>query len=137
MDIYIECANCGKEFVFTEGEQRSFESKGFAPPKRCKACRGKVNMRHSEGRTSNYFENAQIYGPGVSVEGGVSIEHSYCVHVKGKGYAFLDEDGRIRSSKDNRHFTHWDAARKLADRIDELGYEYTIESEPHYDHYKE
>ena len=137
MDIYIECINCGKEFLFSEGEQRFFESKGFAYPKRCKACRGKVNMRHLEGRTSNYFENAQVYGPGVSVEGGLTIEHRYCVRVKDKGFAYVNEEGRLKASKHDRHFTHWDAARKIADKLESLGYEYTIESESFYDHYKE
>lgn len=33
------CADCGQEFVFTEGEQRYFWSKGLAEPKRCKPCR--------------------------------------------------------------------------------------------------
>jgi hypothetical protein len=35
----ITCADCGQEFIFTEGEQRYFWSKGLAEPKRCKACR--------------------------------------------------------------------------------------------------
>ena len=33
------CADCGQEFIFTEGEQRYFWSKGLAEPKRCKPCR--------------------------------------------------------------------------------------------------
>jgi hypothetical protein len=35
----LTCADCGQEFVFTEGEQRYFWSKGLAEPKRCKPCR--------------------------------------------------------------------------------------------------
>lgn len=41
--VFIEkkiiCADCGREFIFTEGEQRYFWSKGLAEPKRCKPCR--------------------------------------------------------------------------------------------------
>lgn len=33
------CADCGQDFIFTEGEQRYFWSKGLAEPKRCKPCR--------------------------------------------------------------------------------------------------
>ena len=38
-DRTLTCADCGEEFVFTEGEQRYFWSKGLAEPKRCKPCR--------------------------------------------------------------------------------------------------
>ncbi|MFC1894047.1 zinc-ribbon domain containing protein, partial [Chloroflexota bacterium] len=30
----LTCADCGQEFIFTEGEQRYFWSKGLAEPKR-------------------------------------------------------------------------------------------------------
>lgn len=33
------CIDCGKEFEFTEGEQKFFNLKGFAQPKRCYRCR--------------------------------------------------------------------------------------------------
>ena len=35
----LTCADCGLEFIFTEGEQTYFWSKGLAEPKRCKPCR--------------------------------------------------------------------------------------------------
>jgi hypothetical protein len=35
----LTCADCGQEFIFTEGEQRYFWSKGLSEPKRCKSCR--------------------------------------------------------------------------------------------------
>ena len=35
----LTCADCGQDFIFTEGEQRYFWSKGLAEPKRCKPCR--------------------------------------------------------------------------------------------------
>ena len=38
-DKPLTCADCGQGFIFTEGEQRYFWSKGLAEPKRCKPCR--------------------------------------------------------------------------------------------------
>ncbi|MFA5507317.1 MAG: zinc-ribbon domain containing protein [Vulcanimicrobiota bacterium] len=39
-DRYIDCVDCGDEFVFTVSEQEFNESKGFTnDPKRCKPCR--------------------------------------------------------------------------------------------------
>ena len=39
-DKTLTCADCGKEFVFTEGEQAFYEEKGFTnEPKRCPECR--------------------------------------------------------------------------------------------------
>jgi CxxC-x17-CxxC domain-containing protein len=39
-DKTLRCKDCGKEFVFTAGEQEFYASKGFEnEPQRCKACR--------------------------------------------------------------------------------------------------
>lgn len=39
-DKTLVCRECGKEFVFTAGEQEFYASKGLTnDPKRCKACR--------------------------------------------------------------------------------------------------
>jgi DNA-directed RNA polymerase subunit RPC12/RpoP len=39
-DRALTCADCGREFVWTAGEQEYYREKGFAdPPKRCKDCR--------------------------------------------------------------------------------------------------
>ena len=35
----LPCVNCGEEFLFTDGEQRYFLSKGLSIPKRCPQCR--------------------------------------------------------------------------------------------------
>ena len=37
----LKCQNCGQEFVFTAGEQKFYQDKGFEPPKRCPECRKK------------------------------------------------------------------------------------------------
>ena len=38
-DQTLECADCGTAFIFTEGEQRFFATKGFPDPRRCRGCR--------------------------------------------------------------------------------------------------
>ena len=35
----LRCRDCGKNFVFTVGEQRFFNNHGYQLPKRCRACR--------------------------------------------------------------------------------------------------
>jgi NAD-dependent SIR2 family protein deacetylase len=39
MDKTLKCVGCGKNFLFTEAEQKFYEEKGFTEPKRCKECR--------------------------------------------------------------------------------------------------
>ena len=38
-DVGLACRECGKQFVFTEGEQEFYKRKGFAFPSRCQECR--------------------------------------------------------------------------------------------------
>lgn len=46
-DKTIICKDCGKEFVFTVGEQEFFAEKGLENmPIRCKACRVKHKKHH-------------------------------------------------------------------------------------------
>jgi len=41
-DKVLKCVDCGKEFVFTAGEQLFFHDKQFKnEPKRCKECKAK------------------------------------------------------------------------------------------------
>jgi hypothetical protein len=40
-DMEITCRDCGKTFVFTEGEQEFYAQKGFSNPVRCSDCRQK------------------------------------------------------------------------------------------------
>ena len=46
-DKIIICRNCGKEFVFSVGEQRFFEEKGLSEPVRCKDCKAKRKEQSS------------------------------------------------------------------------------------------
>lgn len=38
-DINLTCRQCGREFMFTKGEQEFYEMKGFTSPSRCQECR--------------------------------------------------------------------------------------------------
>ncbi|MCG0275867.1 MAG: zinc-ribbon domain containing protein [Thermosediminibacteraceae bacterium] len=52
-DKVLVCKDCGKEFVFTAGEQEFYAQKGFEnEPSRCKACRDarKASRRDFGGR---------------------------------------------------------------------------------------
>src|SRR5438445_410373 len=45
-DRILRCVDCGKEFVWTAGEQQFFADKNFKnEPKRCKACKAKRASR--------------------------------------------------------------------------------------------
>ncbi|MFA6325414.1 MAG: zinc-ribbon domain containing protein [Candidatus Paceibacterota bacterium] len=37
----LTCVDCGEDFEFTDGEEKFYEEKGFASPKRCRKCRNK------------------------------------------------------------------------------------------------
>ena len=54
-DKVLKCADCGKDFIFTAGEQLFFRDKQFHNnPKRCKACklkRGGGSSVRAETRT--------------------------------------------------------------------------------------
>jgi len=47
-DKTLKCKDCGKDFVFTEGEQQFYAEKGFTnEPQRCPDCRkAKKAMRN-------------------------------------------------------------------------------------------
>lgn len=48
-DKMLVCKECGKEFVFTAGEQEFYGEKGFRhQPQRCKACRRKKRSLQEE-----------------------------------------------------------------------------------------
>ena len=51
-DKTLVCKDCGKEFVWTAGEQEFYASRGFEnQPQRCKACRdARKNAARGEGQ---------------------------------------------------------------------------------------
>ena len=53
-DKTLSCKDCGKEFVFTEGEQEFYKEKGFEnEPQRCPDCRRarKQDRRNNDNRS--------------------------------------------------------------------------------------
>ena len=47
-DKTLVCQDCGKEFIFTAGEQAFYKEKGLDnEPKRCKECRDKRKAARS------------------------------------------------------------------------------------------
>ena len=53
-DETIVCKDCGKEFVFTVGEQQFYAEKGFQnKPVRCKECRAKRKTERNNRNQQN------------------------------------------------------------------------------------
>lgn len=54
-DKVLTCKECGKEFVFTAGEQEFYAEKGFQnEPARCKECRAaRKNQNNSQSASGN------------------------------------------------------------------------------------
>ena len=57
-DKTLVCKDCGKEFVFTAGEQAFYAEKGFQnEPTRCKDCRNARKASRNNGTSEQeYFE---------------------------------------------------------------------------------
>lgn len=53
-DKTLVCIGCGKEFVFTEGEQKFFADKALSEPKRCVPCREAKKRERERQENSNY-----------------------------------------------------------------------------------
>ena len=54
-DMTLVCKDCGKEFVWTEGEQEFYQQKGFTnKPVRCPECR---KARKSTRNNSKFGNN--------------------------------------------------------------------------------
>ena len=69
-DVNLTCRECGKQFVFTEGEQEFYKRKGLASPGRCQECRlAKQNQPH-------YLVCSQC---GTELEKGASIYCTACL----------------------------------------------------------
>lgn len=47
-DKDLNCIDCKATFVFSAGEQKFFQEKGFTPPKRCKSCRAEKREKREK-----------------------------------------------------------------------------------------
>lgn len=51
VDEMLNCVDCGRQFVFSAGEQRFYEQKGFQnKPNRCPDCRQARKAMRSQGQ---------------------------------------------------------------------------------------
>ena len=52
-DVTLRCADCGRDFVWSAGEQAHYQEQGYPQPKRCKDCRrakkGRYGKAEEEG----------------------------------------------------------------------------------------
>src|SRR5262245_3021979 len=78
-DKTLTCSDCGSSFVFTSGEQRFYQEKGFShEPRRCKDCRGKRKTdgggggggAYSSGGRGDYGGERQYFNATCSQCGG-------------------------------------------------------------------
>jgi hypothetical protein len=53
------CRDCLAPFVFTEGEKRFFEARGFTPPTRCPACRARKRAEREDAQFNSRREYAR------------------------------------------------------------------------------
>ena len=55
-DKTLVCKDCGKEFIFSAGEQEFYAEKGFEnEPTRCRDCRGKRKRTREGGESRQMF----------------------------------------------------------------------------------
>lgn len=47
-DKTLICKDCGREFIFTAGEQAFYNDKNFREPKRCPECRKIMKKKRAE-----------------------------------------------------------------------------------------
>lgn len=72
----IVCKECGKSFLFADAEQERYARDGFAPPKRCRACRSARRAAKPEGATAA--------SPGAADEAGSSSSKTQATTTKAK-----------------------------------------------------
>jgi hypothetical protein len=48
LDLTLICRDCGRELVWTEGEQEFYAQKGLEQPIYCLICRGKYKARQRD-----------------------------------------------------------------------------------------
>jgi CxxC-x17-CxxC domain-containing protein len=51
-EIYLQCADCNQEFLFSVEEQEFYQQKGFTQPKRCAPCRAQNRQGKGGGRSN-------------------------------------------------------------------------------------
>lgn len=57
-DMTIECSKCGKEFVWTAGEQKWYAEKDMTQPKKCKDCRAAAKLNAGKNSGNKFNKNS-------------------------------------------------------------------------------
>ena len=66
-DKTLVCKDCGKEFIFTVGEQQFYAEKGFSnEPTRCKACRNAKKERFNNNNNGGRQKQDSFNSPRIS-----------------------------------------------------------------------
>lgn len=76
------CTQCGKEFDFSESEQKFYNENGYVDPKRCKECRKYYDGNKQGIKTSTFYQNSRLYGVKEDVAGGLYKETVYMVRLE-------------------------------------------------------
>ena len=77
-DRTLTCRDCGQEFVFTEGEQAFYTSRGFSDPVRCPSCRSAKKASRGAGDSyDSYGNGGGSYSSGGYSSSGYSNGDSY------------------------------------------------------------
>jgi hypothetical protein len=92
------CAECGKEFVFSEEEQEFYKLKGYTPPHRCKECRSNRKQRQTAACSNcgnKFVEDSPIYCAACMVNVQIECESK----VKGLQDSLNAANGRLETAE--------------------------------------
>ena len=73
--VKLICRDCGRQFLFTEGEQEFYERMGFNPPSRCRDCRA-IKDKQNGDRHNGHLSCTEC---GVTLQNGASVYCEECL----------------------------------------------------------
>jgi|SRR5215471_3809721 len=62
-DTTLTCRDCGRQFLFTSGEQDFYAARGFSEPSRCPDCRAARKADRDSGGYGSYGGGGGSRGP--------------------------------------------------------------------------
>lgn len=72
-DEMLTCVDCGRQFIFSGGEQRFYEQKGFQnKPNRCPECRQARKAMRAQGQSGGAPRAREMFTATCSNCGGVA-----------------------------------------------------------------
>ena len=128
-DVRLTCRECGRQFIFTEGEQAFYAQRGLTPPSHCKECRSKkdkprktIRKRKIENRRRSSRKVARLYSYSVSGYGDTGYVYGdiYTDGSRGvSGYLCLENGREVSFDGD------W-AGKGIVEGCDENGNWYSL-----------